>query len=156
LNYEKTSLGLAADSPQRYIDFVSEFGNKNQTWRGEIGWARDTRDSLIYPTKGYLQSVYGEVGLPIGDLKYYKANYRHQWFHPLSRDFTLMLNGEVGMGGGYGGKPLPFFKNYYAGGNSSVRGFDSGTLGRKTLTAKRWAALGALSATPKCCFPSRG
>lgn len=156
LNYEKTSLTLATDSPVRYQEFVTEFGSKNQTWRGEIGWARDTRDSIIYPTKGYLQSVYGEVGLPIGDLKYYKVNYRHQWFHPLSRTFTLMLNGEVGIGDGYGGKPLPFFKNYYAGGNSSVRGFDSGTLGPKDINGEALGGTRRLIGNAEVLFPFPG
>ena len=70
-----------------------------------------------------------EVGTPAGSLQYYKLSFQHQQFLPLSKRFTLMLNGEVGIGGGLSGKPLPFFKNFYAGGNSSVRGFKNGTLG---------------------------
>jgi len=71
------------------------------------------------------------VGIPPGSLEYYKLSYQQQWFHPLSKNFTLMLNGEIGFGNGYAGKPLPFFKNFYAGGVSSVRGYDTSTLGPK-------------------------
>jgi len=35
----------------------------------------------------------------------------------------------VGYANGYRGKPLPFFKNFYAGGVDSVRGFETATLG---------------------------
>ncbi len=46
--------------------------------------------------------------------------------------FTLMLNGEIGYGGGYrNNKELPFFKNFYGGGVSSVRGFATSSLGPK-------------------------
>jgi outer membrane protein insertion porin family len=40
-----------------------------------------------------------------------------------------MANGQLGYANGYGGKPLPFFKNFYAGGVGSVRGFETATLG---------------------------
>jgi outer membrane protein insertion porin family len=110
---------------------VRDFGSTNDTVRLDLGWSRDSRDSLTYPTKGMLQRVYGEVGVPPGSLKYYKASYQQQWFYPVSQRFTLMLNGEIGIGDGYGGKTLPFFKNFYAGGVSSVRGYDTATLGPK-------------------------
>ena len=32
--------------------------------------------------------------LPVGSLHYYRMTYRYQRFVPLSKDFTLMLNGE--------------------------------------------------------------
>ncbi|MFZ8958921.1 MAG: BamA/TamA family outer membrane protein, partial [Paracoccaceae bacterium] len=69
--------------------------------------ARDTRDSLILPREGALSRFSGEVGA--GDLKYYKLGFQQQWLYPLTRTFTLFLNGEVGYGDGYSGLPLPFF-----------------------------------------------
>ena len=156
LNYEKTDLTLSSSSPQRYLDFVNEFGASNKTLRGDIGWARDTRDSLTYPTKGRLQRVNGEIGLPPADLKYYKLSYQQQWFYPLSQDFTLMLNGEIGFGNGYGGKPLPFFKNYYAGGNTSVRGYDSGSLGPKDTNGDSLGGNRRLVGNAEIFFPFPG
>src|SRR5262249_55109303 len=72
-----------------------------------------------------------EVGTPAGPLEYYKLTYQYQRYFPLTRYIAFMLNGEVGYGEGYGDKPLPFFKNYFAGGVSSVRGFRTYTIGPK-------------------------
>ena len=44
-----------------------------------------------------------------------------------------MLRGDAGYGDGYGGKPLPFFKAFYAGGVGSVRGYDTASLGPKDI-----------------------
>ena len=132
LAYERSAISLVGDSPLRYLDYVNKFGEKNSTLKGDVGWARDTRNSFFYPTKGHYQRIYGEFGLPGGDLNYYKLNYQHQWFIPMTSVFTLMLNGEVGYGGGYrNNDELPFFKNFYGGGVSSVRGFATSSLGPK-------------------------
>lgn len=96
-----------------------------------IGWARDTRDSFIYPTKGSIQRVNGEIAIPPGGLRYMKASYQHQTYFPLWGNFVLMLNGELGYGRGYGDKPLPFYKNFYVGGIGSVRGFETASIGQR-------------------------
>jgi outer membrane protein insertion porin family len=49
----------------------------------------------------------------------------------LGRNYSLLLNGEVGVGDGLADKPLPFFKNFFAGGVTSVRGYRSNSLGPK-------------------------
>lgn len=126
---EMTSIYLTALSPQRYIDYVNLFGTTTHNVMGTIGWTRDTRDSVIYTTAGTIQRSFLEVGLPVAQLRYYKWTYQHEWFHELSRDVTLFLNGEVGLANGYGGNLLPFFKNLYAGGIGSVRGYDPNSLG---------------------------
>jgi outer membrane protein insertion porin family len=139
LTYEQTSLTIdEATASVQYKDFIKEFGDgvnsaDTDTVRLDTSWARDTRNSFLFPTKGLMQRVSAEIGTPLGNLQYYKVSLQHQQFFPLSKRFTLMLNGEAGVGDGLSGKSLPFFKNFYAGGTSSVRGFANGTLGPKDI-----------------------
>ncbi|MFZ5576018.1 MAG: outer membrane protein assembly factor BamA [Pseudomonadota bacterium] len=133
-SYEQNSVKVDNTSPSQWRNFVTTYGNDNDTLRLDGSWARDSRDSFLFPTKGMLQRVAAEIGTPVGSLQYYKLSLQHQQYFPLGRDFTFMLNGELGFGDGLSGKPLPFFKNFYAGGVSSVRGFESGTLGPKDPT----------------------
>ena len=132
------SLGLAVDSseialtpvsPLIYQNYVATNGSKFSTISASAGYGQDSVDSRIYPTKGRIQRISTEVTMPGGTLKYVRANYQYQKFTPLTRTFTLMLNGEAAIAGGYGGKQIPFWLNYYAGGIGSVRGFENGTLG---------------------------
>ncbi len=131
LGIDSTKLELFDSASTLYRDFVSTFGSDYTTLRGDVSWARDTLDSRTFPTRGIVQRASGEMGLPGGTLHYYKASFQQQWYHPLARDYTLMLNGEIGIANGLGSDPLPFFKNLYAGGISSVRGYKSGALGPK-------------------------
>jgi outer membrane protein insertion porin family len=133
LGYESTSITIFDTSPQFYKDYVNTFGDSNNAIVASAGWARDGRDSLIYPTAGTLQRASGEVGVPGAKLKYYKTSYQYQRYFPLTRIYTLMLNGEVGYGAGYGQKPLPFFKNFFVGGVNSLRGFRTFTVGPKDI-----------------------
>ncbi len=131
IGYESTDIETFVDSPQRIIDFVSTFGSSNTSVLGTMGWARDTRDSAIYPTRGGAQRANLEYGMPGGTLQFYKLGYQNQRYFPLTRDFTLYLNGDIGYGKGLVGKPLPFYRNYYAGGVGTVRGFSNSTIGPK-------------------------
>ena len=132
LGYERTTIDTFSDSPLIYLDYVAAFGSKNDAILGTIGWTRDDRDSLIYPTRGTMQRANLEVGLPGGSLNYYKANYQYQRYFPITRDYTLMLNGELGYGDGYGDTTtLPFFKNFFVGGVNSLRGFRVFSVGPK-------------------------
>ncbi len=135
LSVDRTRVTTFDNSPQRYIKFVQDFGASNTTLLLNTNWARDERDSVIYTTRGSLHRAYGEVGLPGGSLHFYKANYQYQRYFPLSRDTTVMFNGEFGFGNGYGGKPLPFFRNFFAGGIGSVRGYKTASLGPHDVDA---------------------
>lgn len=145
--YDRVNFGLAAEhlgvntydgAPKRYREFMQEHTGKEigkfsgMLYKGTIGWGRNKTDNALWPTRGYKTGINGEIALPGSDLKYYTLTHNQTWFFPLSKDFTLMLGGEVGYGNGYGNtKTMPFFENFYGGGLGSVRGFESGTLGPK-------------------------
>lgn len=126
---ENVALELHDDSPQRYLDFENQFGATYLAVLNTAGWVRDTRDSAIWPTRGRVERASLELASQPGDLQYWKYSYTHQHFYPVSKTLTLVMSGELDAGDGYGGKPLPFFKNYYSGGFGSVRGYRAASLG---------------------------
>jgi len=156
LGYDDTSITTFPDSPLRYLNYVAVFGSQNTNVFVTTGWTRDARDSHIYPTKGVLQRASGELGTPAGDLEYYKLTYQYQRYFPWTRHLTFMLNGEAGYGDGYNDKPLPFFKNFYAGGVSSVRGFKSYTIGPKDSNGDPTGGSRKLLGNAEVLFPFPG
>ncbi len=127
------------DTPLQYMKFSDQFCNSqnsctNTSLPMTAAWVSDGKDSAILPTRGLYQRASVEVS-PGGDLKYYKTNYQAQWFYSVTRGMVLMLNGELGYGKGLNGQELPFYKNYYAGGVSSVRGYEAASLGPYELNS---------------------
>ncbi len=131
LGYESTGTEVFSTSPQQYIDFVNDFGSTTTTLLGSAGIVHDGLDSRIYTTSGTLLKLGAEIGLPGAELNYYKLNYQQQYYYPISKNFTLLLTGELGMGDGYSGQSLPFYKNFFVGGSTSVRGFETNSIGPK-------------------------
>jgi len=143
-------------SPQSIVDYIDVIGQRTfHAWRAELGWARDTRNDFLQPTRGTLQRVSMEVALPGSTAEYYKLNYEFSKYWQISRALVLNTRFEFGYGDSYGdarygivydpdspedtddlpdarsamADGLPFFENFYAGGARSVRGFRDNTLG---------------------------
>ena len=119
-------------------------------WRLQTGWVRDSRNDFLMPTLGTFHRVSAEVVLPGSDLEYYKLGYNFEHYMPLTNWMVLKIGAELGYGDAYGDTAkaecetfdnegdiiiastncgLPFFRNYYAGGPNSVRGFEVNTVG---------------------------
>lgn len=128
LGLESNRVTSGSQLPQVYNDFVREFGSPASALPVTVGWSRDTRDSLLAPTRGRFQRLNGAVSLT-GDMRYATANYQFQEYWPLTRKYTLALNTEFNAGWGLRGRSLPVFKYFTGGGLGSVRGFQQGTLG---------------------------
>jgi outer membrane protein insertion porin family len=134
LSADITDVNVFDNSPAKYKTFVQENGESATTLLTNVGWSRDHRDSFVYPTKGAYQRIYAELALPPAELRYARVGYSIQNFTPLTTNMTLMLATDLGWGAGYSDKELPFYKNYYAGGIGTVRGYKDSTLGPKALT----------------------
>ena len=130
LNYENLALKTTTLTQNEVFDFIAQHGDTFDYLTLTASWSHDTRNKAIFPDRGVLQSVSAELAVPGVDLQYYTFAARNQWFRSLSDSLTLSLDGNVGYGDGYGDTGrLPFFKNFYAGGIRSVRGFEDNTLG---------------------------
>jgi outer membrane protein insertion porin family len=139
VSVEGTKIVPGTNLPGAYLTYGNQFGFNSSTVPLTLGWARDSRDSALVPTTGIFQRVTGEWGVA-GDARYISGSYQYQQHFPLTKQYTLAFNGDIGAGRGLAGLPYPLFKNFYGGGLGSVRGFDSGSLGPKdTVTG---AALG--------------
>lgn len=130
-DYERNEI----ETDRRFIagivrDFLDREGNKFDVVRMSAGFAYDTRNDAIFPTRGVLHRIRTEIAIPGGDLNYYKLDYDARWFIPLTERWTFMLKGRLGWGDAYGNTDeLPFFENFFAGGPRSVRGYEENTLG---------------------------
>jgi outer membrane protein insertion porin family len=142
-------------TPQAYLDYFKCTGTApsvvcaNSSVVGipaTVGWSRDDRDSALVPTSGKLQSANLEVGVG-SDLRYLKSTYQYQQYFPLSKQYTLAVNGQLGYAKALGGSTYPIFKNFYAGGLGSIRGFEQNSLGPLDAVTG-----GALGGTRKAIF----
>ena len=130
LGLDLTEIETFTDSAQRYKDFATAYPGANLTIPVSVNWVSDGKDSYLFPTAGRYQKAGLEVAIPGGDLTFYRASYQVQQYFPLSKMFTLMLNGDLGYADSYGDtSSLPFYKNFYAGGVNTVRGYKAGSLG---------------------------
>ncbi len=132
LDFENTHIDLPSDltdTSYDILEFVAKEGDDFNTIRFSANWSHDSRNKSIFPTRGALQRLSGDIALPGSDLSFYHINYVQQRFFPLSRTTSLMLKGNIGYAGALGGDEFPPFEKYYAGGMRDVRGYESNTLG---------------------------
>jgi outer membrane protein insertion porin family len=111
----------------RVVRFVPELGRvvgDNDLFSGRVTLTHDTRDHPFAPTEGHLiemsfEQAFGEFSYPRGELdfrKYFLVRERPDG----SGRHTLGYSFQVGVTGA----DTPLFENYFAGGFSTLRGFD--------------------------------
>ena len=155
---EETRIGADLRISSRDITCGADFteqevaqcaSNDSTEVKTNLHWSNNTLDNFNYPTEGSKNNVSFDLTLPIADFQYYKLDASHKSYYPLGNDITWKLNGSLGLAQGYGDKELPFFKRYYGGGSSSVRGFDFNSLGATygTTTIAKGGELSLLAGT---------
>jgi outer membrane protein insertion porin family len=155
---DRVKLSSTSETPPE-IDAYIQVHPDDWLLKTTANWTHDTRDSILYPTRGFYAILSGEVSLPSSDVEYYKAGVRGDVYVPTFYDLVFRLGGDFGYGEPYGDTKLfPFYKNYYAGGPTSVRGYKSRSLGPKDsgLTPRPLGGTRKLSGTAEILIPFFG
>lgn len=138
--YQNTLVHLIPGGISNQISsFVANHGTHFQQLDLKTGYTRDGRDKAIFPTSGMLQTFFVDFFAPLssGSLTYYSLNYHAKWYQPLYEQFILLTKADLGYGNGlHGASDYPFYRNYYAGGIDSVRGYQGYTLGPRDSNNK--------------------
>lgn len=135
LGYDYTNIKDTQRGINTVIDnFIDNYGSHFHEGKVLASYNHGNYDRAIFPTEGFAQSLSGELDFPASkdSLSFYRVGHNTRWYYPLYKHFILHTYTDIGYGNGYGNTDsLPFFRNYYAGGIGSVRGFESYSLGPK-------------------------
>ena len=151
-----TEYTTTAGSPANVTNFINKHGSTHFGVQLNGSLVEDTRDRTTYANMGYRESLIASMYVPPDfDYSYISLTYRGEYNTPYKLNFlnmfdwgtTFRVKPQLGVGVGLiGSSQLPFHDKFYAGGNATVRGFDSNSLGplrnNTTCTAKTCDAIG--------------
>ncbi|HKE43408.1 MAG TPA: outer membrane protein assembly factor BamA [Steroidobacteraceae bacterium] len=111
---------------------ITFFGTKYTAIELIGGWSYDTRNRAIFADHGSRHALSLSIAAPGSNVQYWVANYDYLQFVPLPGPFTLALIGDFAYGEDIGDTTaLPPYRQFFAGGPDSVRGYKESRLGPK-------------------------
>jgi outer membrane protein insertion porin family len=106
------------------------YGTTFDTFLLSMGWGYDSRNRAIFADRGARHLLNAAYTVPGSGVEFYSLTYDYLQFIPLGRWFTLMNNFETGYAAPLGSTTaIPPYRNFFAGGAESVRGYQASTLG---------------------------
>ena len=131
--YDKTDIDIGSRPAREIWDFVNSEGSIFETLTAQISYQKVTLNRGLFPTNGSSTVFSISSTIPVGDIDYARANYIYKFYRPLSRNYVFGFNIDLGYTKAFGDtEETPFFRNFYAGGPRSLRGFESNTLGPRS------------------------
>ncbi len=119
-----------ADPP--IVRTVSVDGTKFNSAELVVGWSFDSRNRTLFADRGVRHALSLSYTVPGSDVEYWVANYNYLQYIPIFGPFTLALDAELGYGMDIGDTTaLPPYRQFFAGGPETVRGYEASRLGPK-------------------------
>ena len=140
-SYQNSELVTSAYSSRQALAWVAQNGKPFPAPGGLIGtkvesldmvtaWQFDSRNAALFPTRGTRLSAGVNASIPGSDVEYYVASVDFTKYVPLFGRWMFRIHNELAYGDGYGETTaIPPFRNRYAGGPGTVRGFKESYLG---------------------------
>jgi outer membrane protein insertion porin family len=161
-SYQNTLINLVSN--QQYVStqistYLNDHTRRFREGDFKLGYSRNSLDKAVFPTSGVFQAMFLDAYAPLahGSVSFYTLNYSGKWYQPLSSDdqFIAVTRGDVGYGTGlHGSQDFPFFRNFYAGGMGSVRGYTGNTLGPLDSRGKPYGGNMLADASLALIFPN--
>ena len=106
-------------------------GTSVETFDLALGWSFDSRNRVIFPTRGLRLGANVSAAVPGSEVEYYIASIDYTQYIPIRGAWMIKLNSELALGEPYGEDTLalPPYRNFYGGGPGTVRGFRESWLG---------------------------
>lgn len=130
LGYSQDELFVSDSAPQELTDFKDNNPGAYDIVDARLSWVYNSLNGTFKATAGRQVSLVTEVATPLGDLTYYRLTGTAEQYFPINDQYSIRLHSDLGYGRGYGeSSELPFYKNFYAGGIRSIRGYQPNSLG---------------------------
>lgn len=140
ISLEHTTIKTFTNSPTQVTNYINTYGDTFNQLKLGLNWSYSNLDRFMFPSSGQKHRLTWEFAVPYNDdddtLSYYRIAYNNNIYLPLFRigdvgDVVFMASSNLGYGNGFGNQDgnLPWFKNFFAGGLGTVRGYASNSLG---------------------------
>src|SRR5690606_27762628 len=108
------------------------FGSRYTALEVTAGWYLTSLNRGLFPDRGQRQSLSLSSSVPGSAVEFYVADYSLVQYVPIWRRFTGVLNVNIAYGNSFGDTTaLPPYRQFYAGGPDTVRGFRESRMGPK-------------------------
>jgi outer membrane protein insertion porin family len=147
------------DSYFRPIGSDYLLGTSYNTLLFSAGWGFDSRDRVIFPTKGADLRFLVTSTAPGMPVEYLTATYQYQQYFrlpvlPILKSVPFVFDTRVSYGTGFGDTPaVPPYRHFFSGGPDSVRGFSENTLGPRDSLGNPYGGDAAVSGQIEALLP---
>ncbi|MCK6370248.1 MAG: outer membrane protein assembly factor BamA [Gammaproteobacteria bacterium] len=141
-----------------YVEKLNGGGELYGTYYSSLGlvggWVFDSRNRALFADRGARHRVILNSTVPGADVEFYTVNYDGVQYLPLTRSLTASVNVNLSYGGSLGDTTsLVPFRNYFAGGPNTVRGYRENYLGPRDSFGNPYGGNALVAAQTEVILP---